>query len=68
MCEFIIIFAFLYIKHINDYFTLNFLSKHKIKLKDVFKFINGKNRLMDQCKIVGTCKWKYCNICHIDGT
>ncbi len=56
MCEFIIIFAFLYIKHINDYFTLNFLSKHKIKLKDVFKFINGKNRLMDQCKIVGTCK------------
>jgi len=22
---------------------------------------------MDECKIVGICKWKYYNICHIDG-
>jgi hypothetical protein len=36
-------------------------------LKDIFKFINGKNCLMDRCKIVGICQWKYYNICHIDG-
>jgi hypothetical protein len=22
---------------------------------------------MDQCKIIDICKWKYCNIGHIDG-
>jgi hypothetical protein len=36
-------------------------------MKDIFKLINGQNHFMDQCKIVGTCKWRYYNICHIDG-
>ncbi len=34
-------------------------------MKDIFKFINGNNHLMDQCKIISICKWRYCNICHI---
>jgi len=36
-------------------------------LKDISKFIHGKNCLMDQCKIIDTCKCGYCNICHING-